>query len=57
MKGSSEEEVSHLLVAGPGADEPGLAHRVVPHEDALDQLRPRLLVLHHDASKMTDYHH
>ena len=38
---------SDLLVAGPGADEPGLAHRVVPHEDTLDQLSPRPLVLHH----------
>ena len=53
----NEEDASHLLVAGSGADEPGLAHRVVPHEDALDQLCPWLLVLHHDASKMTDYHH
>ena len=49
--------ISYLLVAGPGADEPRLAHRVVPNKDALNKLRPRLLVLHHDASRMTEYHY
>lgn len=35
-----------LLLAGPGADEARLAHRVVPDQDALDELLVRLLVVH-----------
>ena len=38
--------LGHLLVAGPGADEPGLADSVVPHEYALDQLGAGLLLVH-----------
>ena len=33
-------------VAGPGTDEPGLAHGVVPHHHTLDGLHVGALVVH-----------
>ena len=36
----------HPLVTGPATDQPGLTHGIVAHQDTLDQLRPRLLVIH-----------